>query len=346
MKLKNISRAFASAALLLACILATGGSSNAQTPPLKLVATTDLPGISGDFDHLAIDRSGHRLFLVAEDHKTLEVLDTETHKHIKTVTGFGTPHSVFYLPESGRILVTDGEKGDLVVLDGKDYSVIQKVGKLAGADSARIDSTKKVMYLVTGGKDVEMDHSFLVAIDLTNMQKLGELRIESNHVEALALEEGSPRLFLNITDKAQVAVIDRVAMKELTRWPMPVATENSPMAYDQVSHRIFIVCRKPPTLVVLDSTSGKLVASLPVAARSDDIAYDAAGGRIYIPGGDGHVTVVQQSSPDKYSLVANVPSATGGKTSLLSPELKRFYVAVSPGESKSMAKLLTFETEK
>src|SRR5260370_37364606 len=121
----------------------------------------------------------------------------------------------------------------------------------------------EICYVVTGGKDVPLEYSFLVAIDLKTNKKGSELRIESNHVEAFALESSSSRLFVNITDKHEVAVVDRKAMKEVTRWPIGSQADNSPMAYDEPHHRLLIVCRKPGTLVVLGSGTGKGVAALP-----------------------------------------------------------------------------------
>jgi DNA-binding beta-propeller fold protein YncE len=322
-------------------------SANAQkrtNKPLQLLKTIALPGFTGDFDHFAIDEKRNRLFLAGEDHKSVEVFDVKTGRRLKSISGFGTPHSIFYLSDEDHILVTDSEKGQLEILRGADYALIAHVDGLAGADSARLDSPAHILYVVTGGKDVSLDYSFLVAIDLNNNKKIGELRFESRHVEAFALEPDTSRLFINITDKGEVAVLDRKTMQVTARWPIGIAAENSPMAYDAAHRRILLVCRKPGMFVALDADSGKVVAHLPAAGRSDDIAFDPASGRIYVPGGDGHISVFHQDSADKYTLVANVLSAQGAKTSLLVPSLNRYFVAVSPGETKALAKLLIFET--
>ncbi|HXN21421.1 MAG TPA: hypothetical protein VOA41_01605 [Candidatus Dormibacteraeota bacterium] len=313
-----------------------------SSKPLRLLQTVSLSGFTGDFDHFAVDEKRNRLFLAGEDHKTVEVFDLKTGHRLKSIPGFGTPHSIFYLPEDDRILVTDSEKG-LQILRGADYKLVGHVDGLAGADSGRLDSAAHILYIVTGGKDVPLDHSFLVAIDLRNHKKIGELRFESNHVEAFALEPGTSRLFINITDKGEVAVVDRKSMQVIARWPVQVAAENSPMIYDADHHRLLLVCRKPAMFVALDSDTGKVVANLPAVGRSDDIAFDPSSGRIYVPGGEGYISIFHQDSADQYSLVANVPSAQGAKTSLLLPALDRYFVAVSPGKTKAPAKLLIFE---
>jgi DNA-binding beta-propeller fold protein YncE len=310
--------------------------------PLRLETSMALPGFTGDFDHFAVDEKGGRLFLAGEDHKTVEVFDLKANRRIKSISGFGAPHAIFYLPESDRILVTDGDKGSLRILRGKDYSEEAHVEGLAGADSARIDATTETLYVITGGKDVPLDHSFVVAINLRTNEKAGELRIESNHVEGLALESSSSRMFINLTDKHAVAVVDRKAMKEIARWPIGTQADNSPLAYDEPHRRLLIVCRKPGTLLVMDSDSGKVITQLPAAERSDDVAFDPASGRIYVPGGDGRIFVFKQNAADQYELLAKVTSESGAKTCLLVPSLARFYVAVSPGDTKAAAKVLIY----
>jgi DNA-binding beta-propeller fold protein YncE len=310
--------------------------------PLQLETSVALPGFTGDFDHFAVDEKSGRLFLAGEDHKTVEVFDLKTNRRIKSITGFGAPHTIFYLPESDRILVTDGEKGLLRILRGKDYSEEGRVEGLPGADSARLDQATQTLYVITGGKDVPLDYSFVVAIDVRSNQKMAELRFESNHVEGLALESKGSRIFVNLTDKHAVAVVDRKAMRETARWPIGSDADNSPLAYDETHRRLLIVCRNPGTLLVMDSDSGKVITRLPAAERSDDVAFDAPSGRIYVPGGDGRIFVFKQSSADQYELLARVASELGAKTCQLVPNLARFFVAVSPGETGAEAKVLIY----
>src|SRR5258706_14189544 len=134
------------AIILLFCSPAIMRSQEKSEAPLKLLRSVALPGFSGDFDHFAVDKKGGRLFLAGEDHKTVEVFDLNANRRIKSIAGFGTPHAIFYLPESDRILVTDGDKGFLRILRGKDYSEEAHVEGLAGADHWRLDSATETVY--------------------------------------------------------------------------------------------------------------------------------------------------------------------------------------------------------
>jgi DNA-binding beta-propeller fold protein YncE len=312
--------------------------------PLKLVNSVDLPKYSGDFDHFAADISGNRLFLAAEDHGTLEVFDLKSTKWLRTIRGFEVPHSILYLPASQRLFVTDGGGGMSKVLNGQDLRILQKVSLVPGADSLAYDPEKHQAYVVTGGKDVKMKESVLSVIDTTDFTKKADLKFDSAHVEGMALESQGGRMFVNVTDHNEIDVVDRDSMKVVDRWPLQDVGENSPMIFDEPNHRLFIVCRKPAKLVVVDTDSGKQVGAWDTAGHSDGMAYDSVHKRIYVPGAEGYIAVYQQKDADHYELIAKVPTALGAKTCLLVPELNRLYVAVSPGEGKYGARVLAFET--
>lgn len=331
-------------ACLLVVALWAGYLAASDSAPLKLVNSVDLPKYSGDFDHFAADISGNRLFLAAEDHGTLEVFDLKSTKWLKTIRGFEVPHSILYLPATQKLFVTDGGETMSKVLSGSNLQIVKKVPLVAGADSLAYDPEKHQAYVVTGGKDVKMKESVLSVIDTSDFSKKADLRFDSAHVEGMALEAQGKRMFVNVTDHNEIDVVDRDSMKIVDRWRLDGVGENSPMILDEPNHRLFIVCRKPAKLVVLDTESGKQVGAWDTAGHSDGMAFDSAHKRIYVPGAEGYIAVYQQKDADHYELTAKVPTAPGAKTCLLVPELNRLYVAVSPGEGKYGARVLAFET--
>lgn len=308
---------------------------------LELVRTTELPGIEGDLDHLAVDSAGQRLFICAEDNGTVRVIDLKTGKLERTVKGFKTPHSILYLPDQSELYVTDGSKA-VQVLDSNTYAVKGAIATTPGADSIGVDAKNHLMYAVTGGKDVPMKTSDLTVIDTKSGKMIREIPIDAAHVEAMALEESGPRLFINVTDKNYMAVIDRSTGKTIAEWHIAEAQENAPVAFDERHQRLFIVCRNPGKLVVLDSKSGKSVASFPTGARADEAIFDKAHHRIYVASGQGKIFVYEQVDADHYKALPTIPSAAGAKTAVLSPDATKLYVSVSPGEGKTGAKVLTY----
>ncbi len=117
---------------------------------------------------------------------------------------------------------------------------------------------------------------------------------------------------MNVPDLKQIAVINR-STGAISRWPLTLDS-NLPMALDESDHRLFVVTRAPPRLVVLDATSGHVVAELPCVQNSDDVYYDSSRKRIYVPGGEGYISVFQQNDVDHYELLAKIPSALGART--------------------------------
>lgn len=335
-------RAFLS--VVIFALLSTFAVSS-EEQPLKLLTSVDLPKYSGDFDHFAADVRNNRLYLAAEDHGTLEVFDLQSAKWLKTIKGFDTPHSILYLPASQKLFVTDGGESMSKVLSASDLQIVKKVALVPGADSLAYDAQAHRAYIVTGGKDVNMKESVISVIDTTDFTKKADLKLDSAHVEAMALEQEGNRMFVNITDHNEILVIDRTNLTILAHWPLQNAGENSPMVLDEPNHRLFVVCRKPAKLVVFDTDSGKQIGSWNTAGHSDGMAFDTARKRIYVPGAEGYIAVYQQIDADHYQLTAKVPSAPGAKTCLLVPELNRLYVAVSPGQGKYGARVLSFKTQ-
>jgi len=317
-------------------------AATAAAAPLTAAGSVDFPGYTGDFDHFAIDTKDNRLFLTGEEFHEVEVLDRLTGKIIKRLPGFGVPHSLFYMPEKNEMLVIDGEKPS-AVLDAATLEVKRTLPLAKGADSIGFDKATGHLWVVTGGKDVPQPDSYLNEIDPATGKVLKSIHFDSNHVEAMAVQQNGPNLFINVTDKNYLAVVDKASGKVVKTWPIKEAQENAPLAMDEVGHRLFVVTRKPGKLVVLNSDTGESLATFTAPERTDQVVWDAANRRVYATGGEGYTLVVEQDDPDHYREVAKVQTAPGAKTSILDSENNRFWIAASPGETGAMGKLLWFD---
>src|SRR5438105_6672767 len=102
----------------------------------------------------------------------------------------------------------------------------------------------------------------------------------------------------------------------LTKWGLNGAKANYPMAIDEDDHRLFVVTRRPPLLIVLDTATGKEVTRVPVGGSCDDVYFDAERKRIYALGGEGFISVIQQNDPNHYALRTNIPTTVGVRTGI------------------------------
>jgi DNA-binding beta-propeller fold protein YncE len=141
-------------------------------------------------------------------------------------------------------------------------------------------------------------------------------------------------MFCNITGQNAVGVLDRNKSALTATWPLPPGDKvNVAMAFDEGDHRLFVVTRNPGKLIVLDSDTGKVVASVAAVGMVDDMSYDAKQKRIYVAG-DQFVDVFNQKDADHYALLGRIPGSFRAKTGILVPELNRYYLAVPHHENK------------
>ena len=320
-------------------------AATASAAPLTLAGGVDIPGYKGDFDHFAIDPAGDRLFLAGEEGKRLEIFKLSTGARTKTLTDqVEVPHSLLYMPKTDELLVVDGGPGGPRVLDGKTYAVKRHYKMpVVGADSVGFDDKTGHLWVVSGGKDVPLPYSYLTEIDPETGKIFSNIKFDADHVEAMAIDPDSDKLWISVTDKNKTAVVDRRAGKVIGEWPVTAAQQNAPMTYDPKTRRLFIVTRKPGMLLVVNADSGATIASFKAPERTDQVVWDAINRRVYVTGGEGYISVVQQDDADHYSETGHIPSAPGAKTAILTPDAKRLYVAASPGESGAMGRVIWYD---
>jgi DNA-binding beta-propeller fold protein YncE len=177
-------------------------------------------------------------------------------------------------------------------------------------------------------------------VDTTAGEKLADIKIDGETLEAMALEKSSPKIYVNNRAKNQVDVIDRDKRELVASWPVTKCKPNVAMAFDEANHRLFVGCRSE-LMAVLDTQAGKEITALPITKGVDDVVYDPGRKRVYAAC-DGNVDVYEQSDPDHYKLLGKVPTGPLGRTARLVPELNRYFVAV-PQHGSTNAEILVFE---
>ena len=319
--------------------------AHAQTdPPLRLIQTTFLPGYVGDFEHFAADIKGNRLFLIAEDHKTVEVLDIHTGKRLHTITGFGQPHAIEYLAGPNSLIVTEGdeESGAVDLVNGRNYKILDKIKLPTDVDGGVYNPANKNYYVESGGQGQDAKTHLLSIIDTQSFKRIGDITLPGTKSEAMAIDHAGAKLYVNLRGPDEIGVIDLAARQLIARWPIPEAKNENALALDEPNHRLFSASHTPPKLFVFDIDTGKVIASLPCAENSDDMGYDPVRKRIYITG-DGSTSVIAQQDADHYVSVAEVPTGYRAKTSIFVPELNRLYIAVSSRGKRAGGKLVAPE---
>jgi DNA-binding beta-propeller fold protein YncE len=308
-------------------------SAQAQVaPPLTLQRTIPLPGVTGKFDHFAYDPVGNRLFAAAAGNHSVEVVDLSSDKVLESLTGLGKPHGLAWIAETGRLFASDGVLGDLKAYDGAPLKPMKSIALSDDADDMVYDAKTKLLYVGHGGSPA---HPAMIAVvDTTNQALVTNLPV-ATHPEGLEIDTVNDRIFVNIADAAEVAVIDGATHTRSATWKLKRAKDNVPLVYDEEQQVLFVACRTPARLVVLDGKSGHELADLPTDAGADDIFYDAELHRVYLIAGGGAVDVFEIDGSRKVRALGVAHTSAGAKTGLLVPSQHALYVGV-PGEQPAI----------
>src|SRR6266576_3094656 len=300
-------------------------------PPLILTATVPLEGVKGRFDHFASGKG--RVFVSGLGNNSVEVIDLFKGTRVHQITGVPNPQGVTFSPEANKLFVAS-EKGKVYIYDGDSYKLLSTLDFDGGADNLRYEAATKRVYVGCGDNE---NNASIAAIDATTNKRLDEVYKVGGEPESFQLEKNGPNIYVNVPDLKQIVVINRTT-KELTRWPLTVG-QNFPMSLDETDHRVIVGTREPATLTVLDTTTGKVVASVPTVQDTDDLYYSPEHKRVYVPGRAGEIWVYQQTDPDHYNVISKIPTVVGAGTAgyfgRQGKGFDRFYLAVSASASTS-----------
>ena len=177
--------------------------------PLKLRTTVALQGVEGRIDHFAFDPAGERLFVCALGNNTVEVIDLRSSQRIHSITGLGSPQGIAYIPESNRLFVANDKDGVCNIYDGKSLQPVGQLSLKDDADNVRYDIATKHIYVGFGSGGIAI-------INSADGKQVGSIKLAA-HPEAFELEQHGNRIFANVPNARQVAVIDREKREVITR---------------------------------------------------------------------------------------------------------------------------------
>jgi DNA-binding beta-propeller fold protein YncE len=303
---------------LTAMILAPSVTA-ADPPPLERVRTIALKGPAGGLDHLAVDAKRGRLFVANTVNGTLDIVDLKAGKLLKQVPGQGRIRGIDYSPEADRIFVGNGDGGVCNTFDAENYELVKGVPLGEDADNVRYNPRTQRIYVVHTDKELSV-------IDAKDYTVRSPIALPTN-LGAFKLEAGRPRLYVNAKE-GNVVVIDTEKDEVIGRFPVAPAGVNAAVAIDEPNHRLFIGCRTNPALVVMDSDTGRIVASVPIPGDVDDLSFDARNGRIYASCGEGAIAVIRQIDADRYESLGTIATVKRARTSIFNPDTGELYLAV------------------
>jgi DNA-binding beta-propeller fold protein YncE len=340
--IKKPTRSLITAILVTGAIAILGSAGPAQereAPPLRLVQEIPLPGVQGRLDHFTIDPKRKRVIFSGLGNDSVQVVDAFAGRQIRQIDGLSQPQGTLYVPETDTLYVANAANGHVNIYNGTTFVLIRQIdfGTGSDPDNLRYDAAAKRVYLGYG-------EGAIGAIDAATNARIGTDFKFEGHPEGFQLERNGSHIFVNIADGKVVRVIDRRTGK-MVDWALPAGhAANFPMVLDEANRRVIIGTRKPSRITVLNMDSGAIVASLPCTGDMDDIFFDADRKRIYVAGGEGYISVFQQTDADHYKDMGKIASALGARTGVWYVARDRLYVAAPPAGGLG-ARLLVFEAQ-
>jgi DNA-binding beta-propeller fold protein YncE len=290
----------------------------------KVVKTLPI-GDEGGWDYLTVDPPTHRLYVPRSTHTM--VIDSESGKTIADIPGQKRAHGVAIVPEAGRGFISDGGgDGAIVIFDLKTNAVLGTIVAQPDADGIIFDPASGRVLVVSGDKGVLM--SLKPDID----PKTGKIDapIELGGAPEFLASDGKGKVYVNLMDKNEVAVVDIVSRKVVARWPVAPGGAPVGMSMDTKQRLLFLGCRRPAKLIVMSADDGKVLADFPIGAGVDATKVDS--GQAFASSADGTLAVVSETAKGKYELVQTVKTPRGARTMGVDPTSHTIYLPTAEFE--------------
>ena len=306
-----------SAVLLIAVALSAQG--------FKLTQRVTLGG-EGGWDYLTYDSDTHRLFITRGTH--VMVVDTSTLKVSGDIPDLSGIHGVTLAPQLNRGFVSNGGDNAVTVFDLNTLKKLDSVKVGERPDAILYDPfSKRVFTFNARSQDA-------TALDAASGKVAGAVPLGGK--PEFPASDGRGKLFVNIEDKNQIAAVDVTKLTVLNTWSIAPCEEPSALAFDVAHHRLFAGCHNK-LMAVVDSESGKVLATVPIGEGVDAGRFNPKTQQIFMSCGEGVLTVIHEDSPDKYTVQQNVPTASGARTMALDDENNVAYLVTAKRDNKPVA---------
>jgi hypothetical protein len=288
-------------------------------------------GGPGSWDYVTIDPQTHRLYVPRSTHT--QVLDAVSGTVLADIPGQKIAHGVTLVPAAGRGFITDGGgDGGIVIFDLKTNAILGTIAAQPDADGIIYDRASGLVLVVSGDKGTLM--TLKPDID----PKTGKLEapLELGGAPEFLAADGAGKVYINLMDKNEVAVVDLKARKVIARWPVAPGGAPVGMSIDTKKKRLFIGCRKPQKLIVMSTEDGKVISDMPIGESVD--ATKIYNGQAFASCRDGTLVVASETSPGKFTIVQTVKTPPGARTMDIDPTTNKIYLPTAEMEAKSGGK--------
>jgi YVTN family beta-propeller protein len=288
-RLTTVVVGFLVAGFSLAGIL-RAAEAPATQPSGYHVARTFPIGGDGGWDYITYDADGDRLFVSRSDR--VMVINAKDGTSLGTIAQVTGSHGIALAPEAGRGFATCGRSNDCVVFDLKTLATIGRVPTGQRPDGIFYDPATKFVWVLNGGSNnatvidpaKPLDKSVVGTVDLGGKPEAG-------------VSDGHGRVYVNLEDMAEIAVIDAKGLVAKDHWSLGAGSGPTGLACDPVGKCLYSGCEETQTLVVINTETGKVIASVPTGKGVDACGFDSKARKAFASARDGTLTVLSAIDP-------------------------------------------------
>lgn len=329
--------------LSAAAVLYASTFSHAATPAqgasgYHVIKTISIPGDEG-WDYLTVDSAARRVYVSHGSH--VVVLDADTYAIVGDIPGTQGVHGIAIASDLGRGFTSNGRANTATIFDLKTLKTIGTVKTDVNPDAILYEPVTKRVFTFNGGSRNAVGGKNATAINATDGSVLGA--IDMGGKPEFAAADGKGAVYVNNEDTSELYHLDAQNLKVLHHWPLAPCKSPSGLAMDVKNRRLFSVCDEK-VMSVTDADTGKVVATPAICDGPDAAGYDPSTGLVFASCGDGNLTVIHQDSPDKYTVMENVPTKKSARTMGLDVKTHNIFLPTAefdppaPGERRGKMK--------
>ena len=295
-------------------LLVAGIASGAHAANYAIADKWPLPG-DGGWDYLSVDSAAHLLYQSRATH--VAIVDIANGKIVGDIADTPGVHGIALAADLGRGYISAGITNRVKVFDLRTRAVIDNIAVGTKPDAILYDPYSHRVVAFNGGSDNAS------VIDTATNTVVATIELGGG--PEFARSDGTGRLYVNLEDKNQLAVIDMATLKVTARWPLPGCESPSGLALDAAHRRSFSVCSNA-AMTILDTSDGRAVATLPIGHGVDGAQFDPDSQNAFSSNGEGTLTVVHESDPEHFAVIQTLATAKGARTLALDPATHRLYL--------------------
>lgn len=306
-------RAFFCVAFAISCLPFAASQTNWK------VSNTFHVGGEGGWDYVIADPATDLLYVTRTTHT--QVIDTKTGKVVGDIPGQKRSHGVALAPDANRGFITDGGgSGAIVVFDLKTNAALGTIPAMPDADGIIYDKAENRVLVVSG------DGNALLTLDPNVDPQHGKVEetIQLGGSPEFLAADDAGKVYINLEDKNMIAVVDLKQHKVIDRWPVAPGGEPVGMAIDKKDHLLFVGCRKPQKMIVMNADNGKIVGDLPIGVGVDATKFD--GTQAFASCRDGKLIIVSQTEPGKFAIAQTIETPQGARTMAVNAKTHTAYL--------------------